>query len=298
MLIYWDKELEQKLMSASRAYYQLTDEAHHLHHIIEVKDRAISMANWCKGNIGYDNINLNALLIAVVLHDMGGAIDRENHARESVKLLLTEPRFTNLNLDKEDVQIACTCILEHSSHFSGKYSSIESEILASADRDRPETIPILIRSMRYSIKHCDSAEETISGCVKYNMKRYSTISSSDYHVPTWHYQYWDSECPNLFEELRLAFSNDSNCITQICTLIYDMIADGGRADEELLNDVLHHNIHNESKKAELESILEKYIKGALNSKRTLHSESFRPNICSAEDTKNILKGWLTSGRNR
>lgn len=222
--LMWNTALEIMLNNAATHFYQNTDNAHTLIHIKEVKERAFDMANWYYELNDY-KADMDVILIAATLHDMGGAIDRERHPDESVKLLLTDPNFQNLPVTKEQINKACECILQHSSHVAEPYKSIECEIIASADRDKPDIYDILKRSTQYSVEHCETKEEAISGCVKYNCSRYATVPSKDYRVPDWHFLYWNAKMPGAMNLLHTAFQDEER-IKLIVTILYESITQG------------------------------------------------------------------------
>lgn len=229
--LMWNTALEITLNNAAAHFYQNTDSAHTLMHIKEVKERALDMANWYYDFADY-KADMDVILISATLHDMGGAIDRERHPDESVKLLLTDPIFQNLPVTKEQINKACDCILQHGSHVTEPYKSIECEIMASADRDTPDIYDILRRSTQYSIAHCETKEEAISGCVKYNCSRYGTVPSKDYRVPDWHFLYWNKKRPGAMELLHKAFKDEER-IKLIVTILYETVKRGqgvNRAD--------------------------------------------------------------------
>lgn len=219
--LMWNTSLEMLLNNASTHFYQNTDNAHTLMHIKEVKERAFDMANWY-----YDytdtKVDMDVILIAATLHDMGGAIDREKHPEESVKLLLTDPNFNNLPVTKEQINKACEAILQHGSHVSEPYKSKECEVMASADRDEPDIYNILRRSMQYTIAHCESKEEAIDSCTKYNCSRYGVVPSKDYRVPDWHFLYWNKKKHGSMELLHKAFK-DKERIKLICHILYEAL---------------------------------------------------------------------------
>lgn len=224
--IFNDDRLEKlpKLREVLSGYYANADESHMLDHIDAVKQRAISMMLYV-----YDRFDIipNALvvLLAIELHDVGSCIDRAHHDKASLNLIQNDETVKNFLTDelqltsKEFVSLAY-CILQHGSHFSGKYYSIECEVVASADRDNIDIYEILYRSAMYSKKHFP--DNAVENTVAYNISRYKEpFNSPDYHVPNWHFDYYKLKDEAIWDKMKRFFSNKEAVVKVVECILRD-----------------------------------------------------------------------------
>lgn len=230
-MVYYDENIKAKLKDLAKKYYMATDHAHMEDHINAVIERAIDMTNWLleMTEIGVNDdvipevnegdIDLDVLIAITTLHDIGGAIDREHHNTVSANIFMKDPEFDIFNFTKDQKLKIMYGIIQHSSHFAGEYNSLEAEIMASADRDKPDVYDILYRSVEYSKKH--NSDDPVASTVEYNCNRYSSVESKDYHVPMWHYRYWESTLGyDVFKGIHKFFKNEK-AVTKTCQMIND-----------------------------------------------------------------------------
>lgn len=212
-----NSQMELDLHYLAMGYYANSDSAHMQDHIELVKERAYNMYQWLNDK----SIDLDVILCACTLHDIGSCRDREKHAEESYKIYKTDKKIQETVPQEIERKLNIAyCILQHSSHFAGEYYSKEAEVVASADRDEPDIYNILYRSTQYGKKHFpDTVVEDVS---EYNIKRYAKFPSKDYRVPDWHYAYWNTVIPDSIENLNKFFSNE-DAVKKVVEMIYNEI---------------------------------------------------------------------------
>lgn len=130
--------LNRKLI---KELYKNHDAAHTYNHIEDVYRNAVNITS--KLGLKMNNVLLNAIMF----HDVMAAKDRDNHHNTGAKWVLDNAERYNI----EDAEKVAQCIREHRASYAGAFSSIESEILSSADRGKPDSAMKLIeRSYQYA----------------------------------------------------------------------------------------------------------------------------------------------------
>ena len=223
--LFDDERLEKlpDLRSLLSGYYSNSDEAHMLNHIDAVKGRAIDMMIFLYQRF---NIKTNALivLIAIELHDVGSCIDREHHDMASLKLIrdtdeIKDFLVNNMKITTDEFMRLTYAVLQHGSHFDGDdYYSVESEVVASADRDNIDIYEILYRSTKYSQKY--NPDNVVEATSKYNISRYaSPYDSKDYRVPSWHFDYYIQKYGNGIWNSLMKFFNNEKAVYRTVEMI-------------------------------------------------------------------------------
>lgn len=118
--------------------------AHDTEHIIDVYSRAIYLNNKYNLQIEFDEI-----AVASIFHDMFESKDRKNHHQIGHDYIMASihPMITLGSKDKQK-RIA-VAILEHRASYTGEYSSSLSELIATADREKPNILEIIKRAYLY-----------------------------------------------------------------------------------------------------------------------------------------------------
>lgn len=104
---------------------------HDINHVMRVYNICLHIA---KG----ENVDLEILQIAALLHDIGGAREtadptgKTDHAIESVKM--AEPILKELNFPTEKIKHIQDCIISHRYKTGNKPKTIEAQILFDADK--------------------------------------------------------------------------------------------------------------------------------------------------------------------
>ncbi|MGL5745210.1 MAG: hypothetical protein ACRCXX_08680, partial [Cetobacterium sp.] len=150
-----DRTMKQnKIISLKdiREIYSGVDESHGFGHIKDVIKKTIKLTEYVEKVQG-KSVNKAVVQNAAALHDVTSHTDRENHhasgARESRKILKSK----GLALSSDELDRIEVCIYEHRASYTGELSSIESEILSSADRNAPREIHIAYeRSYQYALE--------------------------------------------------------------------------------------------------------------------------------------------------
>lgn len=115
-------------------YYEKNDTSHMIEHADEVCKLAIELSN----HIGYSKIHLAVL--AAYLHDTQVHLDRTNHHMNAKKFVLSKDCDDLFKLiNAHDRMLVACAVGEHRASFTGKYTSILSEITSSADRGYPDS---------------------------------------------------------------------------------------------------------------------------------------------------------------
>lgn len=144
-----NKDLMNFLNTQVYVVYSLSDvfdKGHDERHIDEVKKYAIDIAK----EVGYKNMNI--LLTAVYYHDVGMAIDRENHNIYSGKIVKEDHRLKQFLSDAE-IDAVIEAVEEHRTDCTK--SSMLSKILSDADKldGFVDTHRMFERSILFTMSH-------------------------------------------------------------------------------------------------------------------------------------------------
>lgn len=120
--------------------------AHGIEHITEVYNRAVYLNN--KYNL---NISFEEIAVASIFHDMFESKDRKKHHQLGHDYIMASihPMITLNNKEKQ--KGIATAVLEHRASHIGEYSSVLSELIATADREKPDIIEIVKRAYLYQV---------------------------------------------------------------------------------------------------------------------------------------------------
>lgn len=189
-----------------KEYYDNNDHAHKMDHVDDVLMRALSMADILK----LDDLHKRVLVYCVYGHDIASGIDRENHHSLGAKMISEDPVLTlklgtvcvpEIKMDKSlrcndlmnnggintytttTVQMLMACAaFEHRASGVGTFSSILSEIVAAADRDKADPEYQMKRCLSYAKTHdklniTDGVESSISYLTEVNSRGYQADGS-------------------------------------------------------------------------------------------------------------------------
>ncbi len=105
--------------------------AHNFDHVMRVYNLALHLAK-------NENVNLNVIKVAVLLHDIGGKKEvddptgKTDHAVESAKM--AEPILKNLGYSKDKIKHIQDCIISHRYRTENKPQTQEAKIVFDADK--------------------------------------------------------------------------------------------------------------------------------------------------------------------
>lgn len=123
-----NKELMKYVNTHILKMYELNGEAHGREHVETVLKRADEISK------KYQGINYNILYTAVIYHDIGDHIDRENHEKVSAEMMMEDEEL-NKYFTLEEKQIIKEAIEDHRSSKGKIPRNLYGKILASADKN-------------------------------------------------------------------------------------------------------------------------------------------------------------------
>lgn len=101
--------------------------SHGVEHVRRVTELAVEMAD-------FYNLNTTLAYIAGALHDSGLAIDRENHEKESGRIVRKEPKLKDF-FTPEEIEIIAEAVEDHRGSRKERPRNKYGEIISDADRD-------------------------------------------------------------------------------------------------------------------------------------------------------------------
>ncbi len=149
------------------SYYKTNDPAHQIGHADEVYQTAMEMNN--KLHLWK---NKEDIALAVYLHDIFSD-QRKTHHQLAHDFIMksTDKIFDGVDLKRR--QLIARAVLEHRASYEGEYGSKLSELVASADRGKPDLQKNIDRSTKYHNGNRDMAIKHVkekfgrSGYAKY-----------------------------------------------------------------------------------------------------------------------------------
>lgn len=143
-------EIRQEIVEAFSKHWELNDKAHRQEHFEEVFQTGLVINK----TLGHD-FDPKHILFAAYFHDLF-AWSRVNHHDLSFEFMRTTDHpliLKYLPSHTERVAIACACH-EHRASYKGRFFSVFTELVNSADRGRPGPVkPMLERAIQYREFH-------------------------------------------------------------------------------------------------------------------------------------------------
>jgi len=161
------------MISFVEPYYNKNDLAHQLNHAKSVFERAIMFNNYFNLNIPEDEI-----IAAALMHDVQLYLGRDNHHEAGALFAINEAYPGKTDMSLESQYRVTSAIREHRASYTGKYSSILSELISSADRDVPDENSVKIL-MERCLK-CRTGKNRIQDSIKYLKDKYGTNGYARY----------------------------------------------------------------------------------------------------------------------
>ena len=126
------KEIKKELISFIEKkvfpIYATFDKGHDLNHITAVIKRAINLYEF----LNDDSIDINVLYASAALHDIGIAVERENHALHSKEFVLKCNELKNI-FSQDEIDIIAQAVADHSTSKGIEPRSIYGKIVCDAD---------------------------------------------------------------------------------------------------------------------------------------------------------------------
>lgn len=184
--------LRQRILDDVAEYYQHTDPAHRIDHIVKTMNNAEILFD--KLNLRHDKALMKKVLIAIGYHDVWSQNRKYHHVDAYLEVCKHTRRIQeHYGLSQEDVwRIAHAC-LEHRASFKGKYDSIISEITAAADRGIPslDVASLFYRSYVYARGIGKVRELAKTHCVQHIKEKYGDGGYGA--VPAWYNEKFAAE---------------------------------------------------------------------------------------------------------
>ena len=135
----------KKIRTFVLPFYKKNDKAHQIDHADEVYETALKINKQF-----HLHQNMDDIALAVYLHDIfSNKNQRKLHHKLASDFVLQSKDDILKNISAERRRLIANAILEHRASFEGKYSSKLSELLAAADRGKPNLKKDLERSTKY-----------------------------------------------------------------------------------------------------------------------------------------------------
>lgn len=131
-------QLKEALITVYEPYYLINDEAHQIDHVVAVCDRAIEINE--HQNLGLDR---RMIVIAALTHDLFTRF-RSNHHIMAYHFLETAREPWLVGFTNDEKQLMAFACLEHRASWKGDYTSLLSELIATADRGVPGNLDELV----------------------------------------------------------------------------------------------------------------------------------------------------------
>ena len=172
--------------------YKDSDKAHDEVHIKNVWKTARKMCDFTGTRFNH------IIKSAVAFHDITAKEDRKNHNMSGAVKFRTMAKG---KMSDEDIELAAKAIEQHRSSYDGKYSSIYSEILASADREDPSDVKEMVeRSYKYArTKEGKSPEDSLKHCIAHLKEKHGRDGTARY--PELYRRFYKNELIRMYKKI-------------------------------------------------------------------------------------------------
>lgn len=147
------------------------DSGHNLEHVYAVVKLGVELAE-AKGWKGTRNMDI--VFYGCLMHDMGCRWNRDRHHIESAELaedLLKS--FCNDDMNNEMIREIVKCCLEHRSSYAAGPSTEMSEVVALADRGKPDFFITVMRAFNFREKDGIPQHEMVDKVYEHLLDKYS-----------------------------------------------------------------------------------------------------------------------------
>ena len=182
--------------------HQIKLESHGRAHIKEVKERAFKINKYLEDNLGI-HADMEIINLAADYHDITAMTDRPNHHLSGAARFYTDNKNTYGEITTRRV---VECIREHRASFKGEYSSLESQILSTADRGdiNPTKISDLFRrAYTYSRENNLSHEDAVHSSFNHIKSKYGREGYAFNKHNKVFFVYYKNQLEKFWEALEL-----------------------------------------------------------------------------------------------
>lgn len=199
--------IEKECKDILSKYYN-NSKSHGLDHVREVSRRALEI------KYGYPDIDFECndimIILAGLFHDIMSEQNREHHETVGAEIFLKEiKKFTFIDiLSEEEINKVAEAITQHRASYKGKYSNKFCELMAAADRDKPDLFKIIRRSYNF-IRENDSRlkeEEILEEVKKHLIDKFSRDGYMKY--PEFYAKIYELELNCLWDDIDM-LKNDN-----------------------------------------------------------------------------------------
>lgn len=204
-------ELRDYLINKFTPMYSINDKAHQIDHVIDVCDRALRLNQ--DFTLGLDP---RMIVISALCHDLF-TWSRNNHHYLAKEYLLSLNESWIMSYDSEQVLQMANAAYEHRASWKGGYSSLLSELIATADRGEPGNIEEKIR--RCYLYGVDKLKETpavaIARVIPHLLEKYCEAGYGN--NPPLYYRVYGEKLEQMKQEI-LALTPESDLIKNLESL--------------------------------------------------------------------------------
>ncbi|MGL6099409.1 MAG: HD domain-containing protein [Fusobacteriaceae bacterium] len=190
-------------LSKARELYINHDGAHGFDHIKAVVKRVILMSEDVENTRG---IKVDKVVIqnAALLHDVTRHTDGKDHhisgAEKALQIIKSELK---ISLSDHRLHHIYQAILEHRASYSGDFTSIESEILSSADRTPPDATDVMFKRAFIhcmDVEKCDDVKTGVQRAFSFILAKYSMGGYAKF--PKVYKDYYKKDLDKMYHTLK------------------------------------------------------------------------------------------------
>lgn len=199
--------IEKEYKDILNKYYS-SSKSHGLDHVREVAKRALEI------KYAYPDIDFECddimIIFAGLFHDIMSETNRENHHTVGAEVFLKEIKnykFFDL-LTEDQLDKVAEAITQHRASYKGEYSNKFCELMAAADRDKPDLFKIIRRSYNF-IRENNSQlkeEEILEEVKKHLIDKFSRDGYMKY--PEFYAKIYELELNCLWDDIDM-LKNDN-----------------------------------------------------------------------------------------
>ena len=182
------------MLVAAKKYYPAKG-SHGWEHITRVMVTASAMVRATRGPKA---ILYNREIAALLFHDAGLMYGRDDHEITGAAIVRAE--LPKLGFAADDVRLVAAAIREHRASYTGTFTSELSDLVSSADRNRPDFEAMLRRAYNYRIEKGMPHDDAVVGAYTHTTEKYGENGYARF--PRHYMAIWDQRLHRLKERIH------------------------------------------------------------------------------------------------
>jgi len=190
------KKLRNEIREFYKKFYESNDGAHQIDHADEVCDLMLKMNT--EMNLKIDDV---LIYFAAYIHDIySDQFGRAKHHKLAAEYVLTSDDAILDSLSNAAKETISNAVLEHRGSYTGKFSSILSELISSADRGYLDFDKMIQRSLKFHRKAGMEEEVAMREVEKHMIEKFGRNGYAKF--PVLYLKYFGDSFEELYDKIE------------------------------------------------------------------------------------------------